>query len=69
MLLKIGKMTPQCSKSLPSDEYTSDSQLPDFFAEGALPWLGGISHFGKPPMPQQSTPNALPPPPLLQEIS
>ncbi len=27
MLLKISKMTPQCPKRLPGDEYTGESQL------------------------------------------
>jgi hypothetical protein len=38
-------------------------------AEGAPPWLGGILHFGKPPVPHWSTPNVLaPPPPLRRSV-
>jgi hypothetical protein len=40
MLLKIGKMTPQCPKWLPSDEYTDESWLPggEYTGEFCLPW-------------------------------
>jgi hypothetical protein len=39
MLLKIGKMTPQCPERLPSDEYTGKSWLPggEYYKESWLP--------------------------------
>ncbi len=39
MLLKISKVTHQCPKQLPGDEYTGESQLPggDYTGESRLP--------------------------------